>query len=103
MLRILPLLRMLGYWKFEIYGFDSCLADGLHHAYKQPENDDERVINVTCGGRSFQCHPWMASQAQEFIDLMRKLADEIELVVHGDGLIRHIIETAAVPEPQDLT
>ena len=37
-LRAVHLLRMLGFHKFEMYGFDSCII-GEHHAYEQPEND----------------------------------------------------------------
>jgi len=37
----------------------------------------------------------MASQAQEFIDLTRLLGDEVQMRVHGKGLIAHIIQTAA--------
>lgn len=98
MLRALPLLRMLGFKKFEIYGFDSCLIDEQHHAYEQKENDYKGVLNVTCGDRVFKCHAWMASQAQEFLDLMQKLADEIQLEIFGDGLIAHIIRTGAEPD-----
>jgi hypothetical protein len=36
----------------------------------------------------------MVSQAQEFIDLIGMLGDEIELDVRG-GLLRHILETGA--------
>ena len=88
----------------EIYGFDSCLADdGSHHAYAQPENDAEKsIVKVTCGGRVFRCTPWMASQAQEFIDQMQKLlVDEVELAVYGDGLIANILKTAAELEIEE--
>lgn len=102
MLRAIPLLRMLGFKRLEIYGFDSCLMDDAHHAYAQPENDSERVVKVTVGGRVFKCHAWMASQLQEFVDIMRLMADEIQLAVHGDGAIAHVITTAAAPEEFEL-
>lgn len=130
MLRAIPLLRMLGFHKFHLFGFDSCLMpkiegmgcggrpehdwqthpDGIdrcgcgvpmsahefaHHAYSQPENDDARVIDVNVGDRIFQCHPWMASQATEFMDLIKAFGDVIELEVYGDGLIAHILKTGA--------
>lgn len=96
-LRAIPLLRMLGFKRFHIFGFDSCVntTDGKHHAYDQKENDCEPVIPVTCGGRMFLCTPWMTSQASEFRDLVKFLGDEVELAVYGDGLIAHIIETGA--------
>ena len=119
LLRAIPLLRMLGYTKFHLYGIDSCLAptdgqtlpDGsprydrrpgltatmLHHAYAQPENDKSMVLPVTVnpGGRIFYCHGWMIAQAQEFMDLIQILGDVIELEIHGDGLLAYILRTGA--------
>jgi hypothetical protein len=43
----------------------------------------------------FSCTPWMLSQAQEFRGLVGFLGDEVELAVHGDGLIAHMIKTGA--------
>lgn len=104
MLRAIPLLRLLGFKKFHLYGFDSCIAESMkfkgevnfsHHAYAQPENDKDVVIDCYVEGRKFLCHPWMVSQAQEFMDLVTFLGNEIELAVYGDGLIAHIIKTGA--------
>lgn len=115
LLRAIPLLRMLGFKRFHLYGFDSCLLTPeqlwpssenlypIHHAYAQPENDSESVISATVGGRVFQCHAWMLSQAQEFIDLVKFMGDEIDLQVHGDGLISHIIETGAAIDESAAT
>jgi hypothetical protein len=83
LLRAIPLLRMLGFKKYFLYGADSCLlSDGSHHAYSQNENDSDYVLNVVVnpGGRIFQCHPWMCAQGAEFISLVKFLGEEIELV-----------------------
>lgn len=96
MLRAFPLMIMLGFTKFHVYGFDSSLADdGKHHAFPQPENDAERVHNVTAGGRQFKCHGWMLAQAQQFIDMQKMIGGFCEMVVYGDGLISHILKTGA--------
>jgi SAM-dependent methyltransferase len=94
-LRALTLLRVLGFKRIEIFGFDSCVRADQHHAYAQTENDGERLISVTCGNRVFACAAWMASQAQEFLDQIKAMGDEFELRVHGDGLIAHILQTGA--------
>jgi hypothetical protein len=94
LLRAIPLFRMLGFKRFHLFGCDSCLDGESHHAYEQKENDGQIAIPVNVGGKIFQCHAWMISQAQEFIDLIRMLGDEIELEVYG-GLLRHILETGA--------
>lgn len=95
MLRAISLMRMLGRPNMELYGFDSCIISDRHHAYSQPENDDEPIVRVSVGGRVFECHPWMVSQAREFIDTIKMLGDDIQLEVHGDGLIKHILRTGA--------
>lgn len=94
-LRAIPLMRMLGVSKFHIFGFDSCVTEGEHHAYSQPENDNQPLIPVTCGGRTFQCVPWMLSQASEFRDIIKSMGDLIELNIVGDGLISHMLHTGA--------
>ena len=96
-LRGLCLLRMLGFHKIHMYGFDSCYRDGEHHAYAQAENDYKSIlIPVACGGsRTFLCDAWMYPQAKEFIEMIRMFGDEIDLDIKGDGLIAHIIETGA--------
>jgi hypothetical protein len=103
LLRAIPLLRMLGFKRFHLFGCDSCLTEAQHHAYNQPENDSEIVIPIVVGGKVFRCHSWMAAQAREFISLIQQLGDEIELQVHGDGLLAYILETGArMADEQDL-
>jgi hypothetical protein len=95
MLRAIPLLRILGFRKFHLFGFDSCLSEEAHHAYAQSENDRDITISCTVGDRVFQCHPWMVSQAQEFMDMTNYLGDETQIEVYGDGLISHILNVGA--------
>ena len=90
-LRAVHLLRMLGFHKFEMYGFDSCII-GEHHAYEQPENDGEEVLDVNVAGREFRCTAANYYQAKEFIDMISKTGEYYDLAIHGDGLISHIIK-----------
>ena len=94
LLRAIPLFRMLGFKRFHIFGCDSCLEEGQHHAYAQKENDEQAVIPVRVGGKVFHCNMWMVSQAREFIDLIECMGDVIELEVHG-GLLRQILQSGA--------
>lgn len=68
-----------------------------HHAYAQPENDSPVIIPVLVktSSKVFYCHPWMANQASQFIDLLRAYGDELDLIIYGDGLLAHIIEAGA--------
>lgn len=94
-LRAIPLLRMLGFYRIHLFGFDSCVTGTQHHAYAQPENDNEPIITVECGGKIFNCSPWMLSQASEFRDMVKLMGDVVELAVYGDGLIAQMITTGA--------
>ena len=94
LLRAIPLFRMLGFKRFHIFGCDSCLDNGAHHAYEQQENNEQAVIPVRVSGKIFYCHPWMVSQAREFIDLVGCMGDVMELNIHG-GLLRQILESGA--------
>ena len=93
-LRAVHLFRMLGFHKFEMFGFDSCII-GEHHAYEQPENDDEGVIDVTVSGKEFRCTAAHYHQAKEFVDMISKTGEHYDLAVHGNGLISHIIKNPA--------
>jgi hypothetical protein len=103
LLRALPLLRMLGYNKFILYGCDSCVIRDNEdtdlvqsHAYYQPENDNDHLLPVVVGGKTFWCTTWMSAQATEFISLCDFLGEQIEnLEVRGDGLLAWIINYGA--------
>lgn len=96
MLRALPLLRMLGYMKFHLFGCDSCVStDADHHAYPQPENDGTPVFPTIVGGRKFLCTPWQMAQAHQFIDMVKYVGNLFELEVYGDGLLAHILKHAS--------
>lgn len=104
LLRAIPLLRMLGFRRYHLYGCDSCTIDeGNHHAYQQKENDGEILLPTmtSTSDRVFQTTVWQASQAAEFIDLMKLLGDEIEIEIYGDGLLAHILKTGAELAAQD--
>ncbi len=104
LLRTIPLFRMLGYRKYYLFGADSCLSDDevAHHAYSQPENDNSPIVKVQVpGGKLYKCHPWMASQAQEFVDLVKFLGEEIDLEIYGDGLLKNILEVGAAASVEE--
>jgi hypothetical protein len=99
---------MMGFRKFHLIGCDSCVQVGHgepvyeHHAYSQPENDNALVVPVSVKGKIFKCHPWMVSQAQEFMDLIRLYGNVIELDVRGPGLLAAIIEAGAAAADEEI-
>lgn len=82
---------VLGYRTIHLYGMDSsyCMEDG--HAYAQPENAEERTIEVEVEGIKYRAAIWMVSQAVSFQGIASDLtAEGVEINVHGWGLLPHI-------------
>ena len=100
MLRGLYLLKLLGLGvknPVDVYGFDSCIM-GAHHAYEQKENDGQDEIKLTFNRdkeneRIFMCQPWMVAQAKEFDMLHKTVLRDMDIRVHGDGLIAYLLQT----------
>jgi hypothetical protein len=89
----------LGYRKLHLYGFDSSLADGAHHAYEQGVNDSDPIVDVLCDKDvHFRATPWMVQQAREFVPLAHELANKGHVItVAGTGLLPHLARSMVVP------
>lgn len=93
-IRSILLMYILGYRKFELYGYDSSYLDDQGHAYEQKLNNGERVIEVEASGRKFKAAPWMVTQTEEFLEVASYLTQQgAEITVHGDGLLQHCAST----------
>jgi hypothetical protein len=85
-----------GYRKIHLYGFDSSYEEN-HHAYHQPENDDDASIFASVDGVEYRTSPWMVVQAQQFQEIATQLAEEgVIITVHGDGLLPHVARLMVV-------
>lgn len=90
-LRALWLLAFSGYDRIHVYGMDSSMRGTEHHAYAQPLNDGEHLIEVAMREKRYVCSLWMARQASEFVTAWHDLKREgVRLFVHGEGLIPDI-------------
>jgi len=109
-LRTLCALRMLGFNKIHVYGFDSCVfPDRHHHAYNQDENkkDSWRTREIVVGGgtrfeRVFTCTGWQTYQVREFQLMVSRVLSDCQLDIKGDGMIAYIIKTGAQMKPDDV-
>lgn len=93
--RSIRLFTLLGYSKFHMYGWDSCFMNDSHHAYEQPDADKQKVFKMQFEDRMFEVTPWMISQALEMQNFFKAFCMNIDIAVHGEGLIAYIIECAA--------
>jgi hypothetical protein len=105
-LRTLAALRMLGFFKIHVYGFDSCYPDEdkteQHHAYEQPENDKDirraQHITIAPGSdyeRTFLMAPWHSYQLLDFMRVSQYLLGDAMVNIKGDGAVAHVVNTAA--------
>lgn len=87
-MKALALAHILGYRNMHLYGYDSSYTNGENHAYKQPLNDKEKIIEVEMNGQKYQAAAWMCTQVEEFKEVARLLMEDgCTLTIHGDGLL----------------
>jgi len=86
--------RMMGFSDIHLFGVDSCLKDGEHHAYEQKINDNDKLVQIRCGETSFTCAVWMVKQAQDFQEFCMEFGKVLRVQVHGQGLLSTIIDEA---------
>ncbi len=92
-LRSITLFYSMGFRKFSLYGYDSCLTDGV---LRVNGNSVEGAFDIFVGNakRRFTTTPEMAAQANEFQQLLGQLADA-EISSHGRGVFTAILEERA--------
>lgn len=104
-IRALSLLRMLGFLRMDLFGFDSCWMDLfgtglLHHAYTQVLNDNDKQLKVQVqidgvSVKEFICAPWHLKQWEDFQLWVKERGDLCDLHVHGEGLIAYMMKRGA--------
>jgi len=106
--RAIFLLSMCGWSKFHLFGVDSCWRGDAHHAFVQPENDDDQYVALTVedpdlpgSARLFRASLWQLKQAEDFVTLIRLYGDRFVLNIHGDGLLKYILVLAAQAAEQE--
>ena len=98
------LLYTLGWRWVAVYGLDSCIKPDRHHAYTQPENDAECVNVLRVGRRKFVAHPWMSVQADQLLQMLPSIPDDLQMQFRGDNMITYIVEyTAKHGRPPNIT
>ena len=99
-LRAIVLAFAMGFRVFHLFGYDSCLSEKLRKVngeiYDEKKADGtDKAIKLVVSGKNFTADPAMASQANEFQDLLKSLYQKDDPFVvkgYGEGLIQHIIK-----------
>jgi len=97
--RAIVALRMLGYLRFDLFGVDSCVMDGVHHVMPQPENDHDKFYQLKVGptghpdmNRTFTVTGWHCKQFEDILQFIRVNGEYVLVNVHGDGLIAYALQ-----------
>ena len=96
--RGISILYALGFRIFELYGFDSCYYEPQDTSI-MTKTDHQKFFEVEVSGKKFWTDAELMAQAQDFDKLMQQDKD-IEINVHGGGMIAHIwtIRRKVLPE-----
>lgn len=87
-MKSIALAYILGYRIFHLYGFDSSYEEDANHAYPQPLNNNEKILDLTMGDKKYRAAPWMCKQVENFKEVAKELiANGCTLTVHGTGLL----------------
>lgn len=89
-LRAVTLGFLLGFKRFVLYGFDSCLDAENRKRHDSGAMKPEQIVDRICAGRRFLCNGAMAMQADEFQEYYKHLPG-VTFDVKGDGLIAAIV------------
>lgn len=82
------LAHTLGFRKFKLYGMDSSF-DKQQHAYKQPQNEKDKVIEFEIGKKKFKTTPNLAGQLVTYLE-MQPLFEDSTIEVCCNGLIKEV-------------
>lgn len=86
--RAMVLAYAMGFRTITCVGFDSCYGPGGHHAYPQPLNDGERVLDCVIAGKRFKAAGWMVQQGRDWRNCARGLTQNgCRVYAMPDGLV----------------
>lgn len=99
-LRAMVLAFAMGFRRFHLFGYDSCLSGTLRKVNGEEYHDkkadgSDKAVSMVVGGKKFIADPAMASQANEFQELLKSMYrtdDPFVVKGYGEGLIQHIIK-----------
>jgi uncharacterized Rossmann fold enzyme len=99
-MKSIALAHVLGYKAFHLYGFDSSYHGEENHAYRQPLNDGEKIINVEMNGTNYRAAAWMCGQVENFKETSKAIIGMGGIItVHGYGLLPDVARTMVFTVP----
>tara|TARA_R100000687_G_scaffold78755_1_gene72373 strand:+ start:5114 stop:6112 length:999 start_codon:yes stop_codon:yes gene_type:complete len=90
-LRAMNLGFLMGFRRFRMFGFDSCLKDKESKIKRVNGDTATKVMDIECGDHVFYANPAMAAQANEIQSMIKMFAGSIRLKSYGYGLITELL------------
>ena len=92
-LRALNVFYVLGYRRFLLFGYDSCMSGDVLRVDGSGKKPHDSIVEIRLDpdGEVFRCNMSMALQAQQFEDQFYLLPGA-EFVIYGGGLISAIVD-----------
>lgn len=82
------LVNLIGHSELHLFGYDSSRSNGKSHAYPQPLNLNDELVNVIVDNQQFECSTAMAAQVDQFPALLGILANVgCKVKVYGEGAL----------------
>lgn len=97
--RGIVLAYMMGFRKFHLFGFDSCLSGDNREKLRKVTGEmwggeKEKILELVCEGETFYADPAMAAQANEIQDVFAML-EGAKIKAYGHGLIQQVVNSNA--------
>ena len=89
-MRSIGLLHTLGFRTMHLYGFDSCIEGEPENKDELAEDGRKKWLKVSVGeeNKPYWTTGELLAQAQDFEKLMQREEIDLDIHVHGDGLVK---------------
>ena len=89
-MRSIGLLHTLGFRTMHLYGFDSCIEGEPENKDELAEDGRKKWLKVSVGeeNKPYWTTGELLAQAQDFEKLMQREEVDLDIHVHGDGLVK---------------
>lgn len=96
--RAIPVLKLLGFYKFKFFGYDSCYRTP-QDPHATTKDGQKKFWQVEKYGKKFWTSLEMLAQVQDFENYFSHIIGDpgFEMEFYGDGIIPHVYKHVALP------
>jgi len=104
-MRTIGMLHTLGFRTIHLYGFDSCIEGEPKNKEELADDGRKKWLKVTVGedNQTYWTTGELLAQAQDFEKLMQREEVDLDIHVHGDGLVSALWDDGLKTKNKDIT